>query len=114
MRRNYIGTKGLRQQVIAEKKKKNLFFFSVIAIAFLYIIISSVFGERGLIKYYELKKTENALKTEIQNLQKGNEQLRKQIDSLNKDSFLKEKYARENFGLAKPEEYIYQFKDNEK
>lgn len=106
--------RGLRQQVEAERKKRNIFFFSVVTIAFLYIVITSVFGERGLIKYYELKKTENALKAEIESLQKDNEQLKNQIDALNKDSFLKEKYARENFGLAKPEEYIYQFKDNER
>ncbi len=107
-------TKNLRQQVESERKKRSLFFFTFIAIAFLYVIISAVFGDRGLIKYYELKNTEKALRAEIESLQKGNEQLKTQIDALNKDSFLKEKYARENFGLAKPEEYIYQFKENER
>lgn len=113
MRKN-SGTKNLRQQVESERKKRELFFFTLITIAFLYVIISSVFGSRGLIKYYELKKTENSLNAEIESLQKSNEQLKTQIDALNKDSFLKEKYARENFGLAKPEEYIYQFKENER
>lgn len=112
--RKKSSTQNLRQQVESERKKRDLFFFSIIAVAFLYVIISAVFGNRGLIKYYELKNTESSLKAEIESLQKGNELLKAQTDALNRDSFLKEKYARENFGLAKPEEYIYQFKDNER
>lgn len=112
--RKKSGTQNLRQQVESERKKRDLFFFSIIAVAFLYVIISAVFGNRGLIKYYELKNTENNLKAEIESLQKSNEHLKTQTDALSRDSFLKEKYARENFGLAKPEEYIYQFKDNER
>lgn len=107
-------SQNLRQQIESEIKKRDLIFFSLIAIAFLYILISAVFGNRGLIKYYELKNTENRLKAEIQHLQKDNNLLKTQVESLNKDSFLKERYARERFGLAKPEEYIYQFKDNER
>ncbi len=107
-------SQNLKQQVESELKKRDLFFFSLITIAFLYIFISAVFGNRGLIKYYELKNTENRLKAEIEHLQKDNTLLKTQVDSLKRDSFLKEKYAREKFGLAKPEEYIYQFKENER
>jgi len=104
----------LRQQIDSEIKKRDFFFFLIIGIAFLYVIISAVFSNRGLIKYYELKNTENKLKAEIEFLQKDNSLLKYQIESLKQDSFLREKYAREKFGLAKPEEYIYQFKENER
>lgn len=106
--------KNFRQQADSERRKMDVLFFLIISLAFLYIIISLVYGERGLIKYYELKKVEKSIQAEIESLQKGNEQLRIQIEALSRDSFLKEKYARENFGLAKPEEYIYQFKEDEK
>lgn len=104
--------RSLRQQIDSERKKKDFFFFFLVGIAFLYVIISAVFGNRGLIKYYELKDTENRLKTEIQQLHKDNSLLKSQIESLKQESFLREKYAREKFGLAKPEEYIYQFKED--
>ncbi|MCX7913824.1 MAG: septum formation initiator family protein [Thermodesulfovibrionales bacterium] len=106
--------KNFRQQADSERKKRDIFFLLIVSLAFLYIIVSFVYGERGLIKYYELKKVERDLQAEIEALQKGNEKLRAEIEALSKDSFLKEKYARENFGLAKPEEYIYQFKEDEK
>lgn len=107
-------TKNLRQQIEAERKKRNLFFYSIVGLVFIYIFISAVFGERGLLKYYELKNVENRLKSEIEVIKQNNEQLKAEINSLNSESFLKEKYARENFRLAKPGEYIYNFKNNER
>ncbi len=107
-------TKNLRQQIEAERRKRNIFFYSIFTIVFLYIFISGVFGSRGFLKYYELKNIESNLKVEIESLQKDNEHLKGQIDSLNSDSFLREKYARESFRLAKPGEYIYNFKNNER
>ncbi len=111
MKRSYKN-QNLRQQIDSERKKKDFFFFLLVGIAFVYVIITAVFGNRGLIKYYELKDTENKLKAEIEYLQKDNSLLKQQAESLKQDSFLKEKYAREKFGLAKPEEYIYQFKED--
>ncbi len=111
MKRSYK-KHNLREQIDSERKKKDFFFFLLVGIAFVYVIITAVFGNRGLIKYYELKDTENKLKAEIEYLQKDNSLLKQQTESLKQDSFLKEKYAREKFGLAKPEEYIYQFKED--
>lgn len=113
MRKSYKNL-SLKQQIAYERKKKDIFFFLIIGIAFFYVIITAFFGNRGLIKYYELKDTEKKLKAEIESLQKDNSLLKSQVESLKQDSFLREKYAREKFGLAKPEEYIYQFKDNER
>jgi len=107
-------SQNLRQQIESERKKTDIIFFSFIIIVFFYVLFSAVFGDRGLIKYYELKQTEKRLKEEIEHLQNDNDLLKSQVESLHKDSFLKEKYARERFGLAKPEEYIYQFKENER
>ncbi len=104
-------TKNFRQQADFERRRADILFFLVFSIAILYTIIHLVFGERGLIKYYELKRVEKTIQAEIESLRKGNDQLRSQIEALSRDSFLKEKYARENFGLAKPDEYIYLFRD---
>ncbi|MCX8030596.1 MAG: septum formation initiator family protein [Thermodesulfovibrionales bacterium] len=104
--------KSLRQQIEAERRRKNIFFYSVVALFLISIIVPAIFGERGLVKYYELKKVEKTLKTEIHTLQQNNDQLRREISQLKNNSFLREKYAREDYRLAKPGEYIYYFKNN--
>lgn len=66
----------------------------------------------GLLKYISLTKTKNGLDASIAALDKENKTLKTHVDSLKKDNFYLEKYAREEYGLAKPDEYIFQFKDD--
>jgi len=63
----------------------------------------------SLFKLFELNDTQNNIKTEIASINKQNEQLRTQIKLLKEDPFYREKLAREEFGLAKPDEYIFQY-----
>ena len=99
----------LRKQVVSEIKKRNLIFFTIILLSFVYLFISILFGDMGLLKYRELHKTKARLENQIKDINKENEQLKTQIDSLKKDPFSLEKHAREEFGLAKPDEYIFQY-----
>jgi len=99
----------LRKQVVSEIKKKRLIFFTIILLSFIYLFISSLFGDMGLLKYRELHKTKARLENQIKEIHTENEQLKSQIDSLKKDPFSVEKHAREEFGLAKPDEYIFQY-----
>ena len=71
-----------------------------------------MFGNMGLINYISLTKTKNGLDASIASLDKENKTLRTHVESLKKDNFYLEKYAREEYGLAKPDEYIFQFKDD--
>ena len=79
-----------------------------------YLSYNLVFGDMGLIKYLELKKNKSRLETEISQVGKENKALGEQVNSLKKDPYFIEKYAREEYGMAKPDEFIFQYKKNDK
>ncbi len=99
----------LRKQVVSEVRKRRLVFFTIVLLSFIYLFINLTFGNMGLLRYLELNKTKTRLETEIKEISEENKQLGLQIDLLKKDPFYLEKYAREDFGLAKPDEYIFQY-----
>ncbi len=99
----------LRKQVIAEIKKKRLVFLTVVVLSFLYLSISLVFGDMGLLRYAELNKIKMKLENQITEISSQNDQLKSQIKLLEEDPFYKEKLAREEFGLAKPDEFIFHY-----
>jgi cell division protein FtsB len=99
----------LRKQVVSEVRKRSLVFFTIVLLSFIYLFINFTFGNMGLLRYIELNKTKTRLETEIKEISEENKQLGLQIDLLKKDPFYLEKYAREDFGLAKPDEYIFQY-----
>lgn len=99
----------LGKQVRSELKKRRLIFVTIILLSFIYLIISLLFGNMGLLRYKELNKTKTLLKTQIREIDKENKQLGSEIKSLKENPFYTEKHAREDFGLAKPDEYIFQY-----
>lgn len=99
----------LRKQVASEVRKKRLIFYTVTLLIFFYLLISMIFGDMGLLKYRELYRTKNRLETQINEIDYENRQLRAQMKSLKEDPYLAEKHAREDLGLAKPDEYIFQY-----
>jgi len=99
----------LEKQVIAEAKKNRMIFFTIIVLSFFYLSISLVFGDMGLVKYFELKKTRKNLEKQIVEVHQQNEQLKLQLKSLKDDPFYREKLAREEYGLSKPDEYIFEY-----
>jgi cell division protein FtsB len=107
-------TRGMRQQITAEQRKRTYIFFACIAIAMAYLCYNLVFGDMGLIKYLELRKNKGRLESEISQVSKENGALGEQVNSLKKDPYFIEKYAREEYGMAKPDEFIFQYKKNDK
>ncbi len=105
MSTNYL----LRKQVASEVKKRRLIFFTFVILSFIYLSASLLFGEAGVFRYIELMKTKKNLEKQLVEINKENEQIRSQIKLLKDDSFYREKFAREEFGLAKPDEYIFQY-----
>jgi cell division protein FtsB len=63
----------------------------------------------GLFKYLELNRTRTSLEKQIAQISIQNEQLRSQLKSLKNDPFTREKLAREEYGLSRPDEYIFQY-----
>ena len=99
----------LRQQVASEIRKRKLIFYTIVFLSFLYLLINFIFGDMGLLKYRELRTKKTALDREIVEIEQENLRLRTQIKSLKEDPYHREKHAREDFGLAKPDEYIFQY-----
>lgn len=102
-------TKLLRKQVSSEMKKRKLIFYTVMLLSFVYLFVSLIFGDMGLLKYRELYKTRTRFQMQLHEIEQENLQIRSQIKSLKEDPFYAEKHAREDFGLAKPDEYIFQY-----
>ena len=99
----------LRKQVASEIRKRKLIFFTVILLSFFYLLASVIFGDMGLLKYRELYKTKNRLEAQVKEIDRENVQLRSQMRSMREDPYYKEKHAREDYGLAKPGEYIFEY-----
>ena len=99
----------LRKQVLSEVRKKRLIFLTVVSLSFLYLSISLVFGDMGLFRYLELNRTKMNLERQVTEINRQNEQLRTQLKLLKEDPFYREKLAREEYGLSKPNEYIFQY-----
>ncbi len=66
----------------------------------------------GLVRYERLKSNRAMLEQEILQAKKDNDALKKQIDDLKKDPAYIEKLARENLGLARRDEIIFQYEGN--
>jgi len=99
----------LRKQVFSEVKKKRLIFLTFVVLSFIYLSISLVFGDMGLFRYFELNRTKMNLESQLSEINRQNEQLRKQLKLLKEDPFYREKLAREEYGLSKPNEYIFEY-----
>ncbi len=99
----------LEKQVNSEVKKRQMIFFTVIVLTLLYLSISLVFGDMGLFKYIELNRTRRSLEKQIAQISTQNEQMRSQLKALKDDPFYREKLAREEYGLSRPDEYIFQY-----
>jgi cell division protein FtsB len=101
----------LRKQVVSEMKRRRLIFFTFVLLVFFYFAISYIFDDMGLRKYMELNKRKVYLENEIKEIEKQNKKLNSEIKLLKEDPFYKEKHAREEFGLARPDEYIFRYDD---
>ncbi len=99
----------LARQVRAEMKKRRLVFLTFIVLAFAYLSLNLLFGEMGLFRYLELRKTRQSLELQIDEIHRQNEQLRTSLKLLRENSFSREKLAREEYGMARRDELIFQY-----
>jgi cell division protein FtsB len=99
----------LRKQVASEIKKRRLIFFTIIFLSLLYFVITLTFGDAGLLRYRELREKKSQLAGEIQSIETRNTHLKSELKLLKENPFYLEKYVREDFGMAKPDEYIFKY-----
>lgn len=104
-----------RRKSLGEKtrKKQQRILIALLLFINFYLILSSLFGEMGLINALQLKKTYVEIRHEVESLDNENELLLAQIDALRNDPRSIERLAREQLGLAKEGELIYLFFDSE-
>ena len=72
--------------------------------------IFSAVGERGLVPLYRLARTRADLEREIARLRETNAHLTEEIRSLREDPGRVEAIAREELGLVRPGEAVYDFR----
>ncbi|MDI6714483.1 MAG: septum formation initiator family protein [Thermodesulfovibrio sp.] len=104
----------LKEQLKKEKKLRSRLYLIFFLLLFIVLAYNFFFGEMGYLKYRELKKNEQKILTEINQIKRTNESIKEEINLLKKDPKYLEKYAREQFGLIKPGEMVFQFEDREK
>ena len=74
-----------------------------------FILFFTVFGERGLLRIYELAKEQKKMEMKLAQTQASNQALVREIDALKKDRRYLETIARKELGLVHANEVIYQF-----
>ena len=75
----------------------------------LFILFFTVFGERGLLRIYEMRQEKNKIDIKVGELRNENDKLRIEIAALHNDRRHIERIARKDLGLVRPNEVIYQF-----
>ena len=88
--------------------------FLIPAGGILFILFFTVFGERGLLRIYHLKKEKQEVQRHFEELKAENEKLKREIEALKSDRRYLESIARKDFGLVRRNEIIYQFPAPEK
>jgi cell division protein FtsB len=82
----------------------------LVAILLLALVAASVFGNRGLISVYQMHRTKAALVRDIEQLAAANAALAEQVRALRTEPSRVEAIAREELGLVKPGEVVYEFR----
>ena len=81
----------------------------LLAIVGLWIGYGLIAGEAGLLRILALKRQARALEAEVARLEAQTRQRREERDRLRSDPAYLEKIAREDFGLARPDELVFRF-----
>jgi len=81
----------------------------VVGILLLLLAAASLMGDRGLVRLYQLHRTRAVLTQEIEQLTATNSVLAEEVRALRTDPGRVEAIAREELGLVKPEEMVYEF-----
>jgi cell division protein FtsB len=101
-----------RKQLEHRKRIKRLILLTLGIMFFIYLSLSLIFGESGLLRYLELKATTVQLLSEVRSIREQNEEIKRQIEALKKDPSRMEELARE-YGFTKEGEMIFKYEDGE-
>ena len=74
-----------------------------------FILFFTVFGDKGLLRIFELKQDKDKIELRLADSRTDNEKLKCEIVALKSDRRYLESIARKDFGLVRSNEVIYQF-----
>ena len=92
--------------------QKRMYFIPAGCLAF--ILFFTVFGDRGLLRIFELKQDKAKIEARLADSRDDNEKLKYEIVALKSDRRYLESIARKDFGLVRSNEVIYQFPQQKK
>lgn len=93
---------------------KRKLIISLLTVAFLSFVLFSLFGNQGWIALYKGQQQLKELKSEVSQSEQMIDSLKKEIDRLKNDTSYLEKIAREKLGMARRDEKIYKFVEENK
>ena len=99
-----------RQQVYENRKKRRWIVLTFSLLMIVYLTFTIILGDKGLLKYVELKSIRNQMTADTLSINKQNEDVTGHIDSLKQAPDMIEELARE-YGLTKEDEIIFKFDD---
>ena len=79
-----------------------------------FILFFTVFGDKGLLRIYELRHDKGRINTRLTDAKVENEKLKLEIIALKTDRRYLESIARKDLGLVRSNEVIYQFPPEKK
>jgi len=97
---------------VGTRLQKKLYLIPAGCIAF--ILFFTVFGDKGLLRIYELRQDKERIETRLDSTKKENEKLKQEIVALSSDHRYLESIARKDLGLFHRNEVIYQFPPEKK
>jgi cell division protein FtsL len=77
------------------------------AIAVIALTVGSVFGDRGILNLVDKRRQVDALRAELEELRAENARLSAEIGALRTSPRAIERLAREQLGLARPDETVF-------
>lgn len=93
-------------------KVKSLIFRTIGVLALIYLTISVIAGDNGLLRYIELKSSRDNIAAETVAIKRQSEDITKQIEINEEKPHMLEEFARE-YGLTKKGELVFKFDDKE-
>jgi len=74
-----------------------------------FILFFTVFGDKGLLRIYELRQDKVKIEKRLTEIRIENENLKREVVALQSDRRYIERIARKDLGLVRSNEVIYQF-----
>lgn len=106
--------RNIRRQHLDQKRKvRRLILYTLGVLLFIYITVSLILGDSGLIRYTKLQSVRKDIVAEINAIKNRKKDVESELERLKNDHALMEELAREH-GLAKEGELIFKFDDEKR